>query len=227
MSRVADPAAEAGRTFAEQLAAAGVSVRGAPKELTTPDDAETLAFVESPTIGVLVERMLATSDNDYAEILGRVAAAAGGEPASFAGVADHAAQVIEDLGVDDTGARFADASGLSRGNRLTPATLTDLLAVTSSGFGSIHSGLPVAGVTGSLAARFRTSDQRPARGVVRAKTGTLTGVSSLAGYVSRPDGRLLAFGFVDGSTPGGALAARAALDRAAAALITCDCAVAP
>ena len=227
VSRVADPAAEAGREFAEQLAAAGVTVRGEPKELTTPDEASTLAYVESPTVGVLVERMLATSDNDYAEILGRLAAAASGEPASFAGVADRAAQVLDELGVDDSGARFADASGLSRGNRLAPSTLTDLLAVTSTGYGSIHSGLPVAGATGSLAARFRTSDQRPARGVVRAKTGTLTGVSALAGYASRPDGRLLAFGFVDGSTPGGALAARAALDRAAAALVTCDCAAAP
>jgi len=224
VSRVADPAAEAGRDFADQLAAAGVTVRGEPKELATPEEASTLAYVESPTVGVLVERMIATSDNDYAEILGRVAAAASGEPASFAGVAERAAQVLTELGVDDAGARFADASGLSRSNRLAPSTLTGLLAATSAGYGSIHSGLPVAGATGSLAARFRTSDQQPARGVVRAKTGTLTGVGALAGYASRPDGRLLAFGFVDGSTPGGALAARAALDRAAAALVACDCA---
>ncbi len=226
VSRVADPAAQAGQEFAEQLAAAGVTVRGELKELATPDDAATLAHVESPSVGVLVERMLAASDNDYAEILGRLGAAASGGPASFAGVAARAAQVLAELGVDDAGARFADASGLSRGNRLAPSTLTDLLAVTAQGYGSIHSGLPVAGATGSLAARFRTTDQQPARGVVRAKTGTLTGVGSLAGYVSRPDGRLLAFGFVDGSTPGGALAARAAFDRAAAALVTCDC-VAP
>jgi D-alanyl-D-alanine carboxypeptidase len=51
-------------------------------------------------------------------------------------------------------------------------------------------------------------------------------VSALAGYASRPDGRLFAFGFVDGSAPGGALAARAALDRAAAALVACACAAA-
>jgi D-alanyl-D-alanine carboxypeptidase/D-alanyl-D-alanine-endopeptidase (penicillin-binding protein 4) len=63
--------------------------------------------------------------------------------------------------------------------------------------------------------------------VVRAKTGTLTGVGALAGYASRPDGRLLALAFVDGSTPGGALAARAAFDRAAAALVSCDCAAGP
>jgi D-alanyl-D-alanine carboxypeptidase/D-alanyl-D-alanine-endopeptidase (penicillin-binding protein 4) len=223
VSRVADPAGRAGKVFAGQLAAAGVTVRGDPKEVTAPDDAAILAYVESPPVGVLVERMLATSDNDYAEILGRLGASASGEPASFAGVADRAASVLTELGVDDSGARFADASGLSRRNRLAPSTLTDLLAVTSVGYGSIHSGLPVAGATGSLAARFRPPGQRPARGVVRAKTGTLTGVGSLAGYASRPDGRLLAFGFVDGSTPGGALAARAAFDRAAAALVACDC----
>ncbi len=223
VSRVADPAARTGQVFAERLAAAGVTVRGEPKEVEAPDGSATLAYVESPPVGVLVERMLATSDNDYAEILGRLGASAGGEPASFAGVADRAAAVLGELGVDDSGARFADASGLSRGNRLAPSTLSDLLAVTSDGYGSIHSGLPVAGATGSLAARFRQPGQRPARGVVRAKTGTLTGVGSLAGYASRPDGRLLAFAFVDGSTPGGTLAARAAFDRAAAALVACDC----
>ena len=223
VSRVTDPAARAAEVFAEQLAAAGVNVRGEPKEVPAPADAATLAYVESPPVGVLVERMLSTSDNDYAEILGRLGASASGEPASFAGVADRAAAVLEQVGVDDSGARFADASGLSRRNRLAPSTLTDLLAATSLGYGSIHSGLPVAGVTGSLAARFRPPGQRPARGVVRAKTGTLTGVGALAGYASRPDGRLLAFAFVDGSTPGGALAARAAFDRAAAALVSCDC----
>ena len=224
VSRVADPAARAAQVFAEQLAAAGVAVRGEPKEAPAPDDSATLAYVESPPVGVLVERMLSVSDNDYAEILGRLGASASGEPASFSGVADRAASVLKALAVDDSGARFADASGLSRRNLLAPSTLTDLLAVTSDGYGSIHAGLPVAGATGSLAARFRPPGQRPARGVVRAKTGTLTGVGALVGYASRPDGRLLAFAFVDGSTPGGALAARAAFDRAAAALVTCDCA---
>ena len=91
VSRVADPAARAAQVFAEQLAAAGVTVRGEPKEVPAPDDAATLAYVESPPVGVLVERMLSISDNDYAEILGRLGASASGEPASFAGVADRAA----------------------------------------------------------------------------------------------------------------------------------------
>jgi D-alanyl-D-alanine carboxypeptidase/D-alanyl-D-alanine-endopeptidase (penicillin-binding protein 4) len=224
VGRVSDPAARAGQVFAEQLASAGLKVRGEPEDVEAPDEATTLAYVESPPVGVLVERMLAASDNDYAEILGRLGASASGEPASFKGVSDRAAAVLEGLGVDIDGARFADASGLSRRNRLAPSTLTDLLAVTSAGYGSMHSGLPVAGATGSLAARFRLTGLESGRGVVRAKTGTLTAVASLAGYASRPDGRVLAFGFVDASAPGGTLATRAALDRAVTALVTCDCA---
>ncbi len=223
IGRVSDPAAEAGRMFADFLVQAGLDVTGRAKEVTAAEDAAPVAFVESPMVGALVERMLASSDNDYAEILGRLAAAASGAPASFTGVAEHAAQVLDELGVDARAARFADASGLSRRNRLAPSTVTGLL-LTADGFGSLHSGLPVAGATGSLAARFRAPDQASARGVVRAKTGTLTGVGGLAGYVSRPDGRLLAFAFVDDSAPGGLLAVRAALDRATAALVTCDCA---
>ncbi len=98
VSRVADPAARAAEVFAAQLAAAGVNVRGEPKEVPAPDDATTLAYVESPPVGVLVERMLSTSDNDYAEILGRLGASASGEPASFAGVADRAASVLRGVG---------------------------------------------------------------------------------------------------------------------------------
>ena len=223
-ARVADPAARAGAVFADELSDAGVTVRGEPKDVTAPDDVPTLAFVESPPVGMLVERMLSASDNDFAEALGRLGAAASGEPASFKGVAARARSLLAELGIDRAGARFADASGLSRGNRLAPATLTDLLMVTSSGYGALHSGLPVAGASGSLEGRFRTAEQVPARGVVRAKTGTLTSVVGLAGYASRPDGRLVAFTFADDSAPRGALAARSALDSAVAALVACDCA---
>ncbi len=224
LDRVADPAARAGEVFAGQLAQAGLVVRGDVTRREVSGAGSTLAAVESPPLGVLVERMLSTSDNDYAEALGRVAAAGAGEPASFAGVGRTARAVLTDLGIDAADAEFADASGLSRANRLTPVLLTDLLAADPPGSGSLSSGLPVAGATGSLRVRFRAGDQRDAAGLVRAKTGTLTGVTSLAGYLSRSDGRLLSFAFVDGSTPGGALAARAVLDRALAALVDCDCA---
>lgn len=227
-SRVADPAARAADVFAEQLEEAGVVVRGESKQWAAEPGSTALAHVESPAVGVLVERMLATSDNDYAEALGRLGALGGGEPASFAGVGRRGDQVLADLGIAPVGDRVADASGLSRRNRLTPQTLTDLLQATSDqmagGFGPIRSGLAVAGATGSLRDRYTAPETLPGRGVVRAKTGTLTGVTGLAGLVSRPDGRLLAFAFVDDSTPGGTFGARAALDRAAAELVTCDCA---
>ena len=130
-SRVADPAARAADVFAEKLAEAGVTVRGEPKQRVAESGAMTLAHVDSPTVGVLVERMLATSDNDYAEALGRLGALGGGEPASFAGVGRRGDQVLADLRITPAGDRIADGSGLSRRNRLTPQTLTGLLRATS------------------------------------------------------------------------------------------------
>lgn len=225
--RVSDPAAAAAEVFAEQLEDRGIEVRGAIKHVEEKDESVPLAYVDSPSIGVLVERMLSTSDNDYAETLARVAAGAAGLPASFAGVSAHAEAVLSALGVTTRGAVFVDGSGLSRDDALAPRTLTALLRMTSRGFGSVASGLPVAGATGSLRTRFDTAASDDASGVVRAKTGTLTGVVGLAGYASRPDGRLLAFAVLDGSADGGTLAARGQVDRAIAALISCDCAADP
>lgn len=86
---------------------------------------------------------------------------------------------------------------------------------------AVSSGLPVAGFTGTLAERYDSESARAGRGVVRAKTGTLTGVSSLAGTVRDRDGRLLVFAVL---TQGADTdAARTALDEFAAALAGCGC----
>lgn len=223
--RTSDPARLAAEVFVKQLEAAGIAVRGGPKRVPETADSVELAAVDSPSIGVLVEHTLGESDNDLAEALGRLAAAASGGEASFDGVAKRAEAILNELGIATNGDRFVDASGLSRGNRVTPQTFVELLRRTAGDrFGSVASGLPVAGATGSLRARFAAAGAVPGRGVVRAKTGTLTGVVSLAGYVSRPDGRLLAFAFLDDSVPGGAAGGRRAVDNAAAALVECACA---
>ena len=129
-------------------------------------------------------------------------------------------------GLGVTGVALADGSGLSRLDRLEPAALTALLARagTEDRLAPLLSGLPVAGFDGTLARRFRTGASVPAAGVVRAKTGTLNGVSALAGLVRTADGRLLAFDLTADAVPLGATrGAEAALDRLAAVLASCGC----
>ncbi|MGV1003339.1 MAG: D-alanyl-D-alanine carboxypeptidase/D-alanyl-D-alanine endopeptidase [Candidatus Nanopelagicales bacterium] len=230
-TRTYDPAGLAATRFAEELRKAGVAVSGTPRKRAEPPEEGLVAWVDSPPIGELVERMLGTSDNDFAEALGRLGALAAGQPGSFAGLAKHNRAVLKAHEVPLSGVKLYDGSGLSRRDRLTADTLTAVLVAAATGWANpagadlspLFSGLPVAGATGSLHARFDAAAEEKARGAVRAKTGTLTGIASLAGYASRPDGRLLAFAFLDDPAPL-PIAARNKLDAAAAVLVTCKCA---
>jgi D-alanyl-D-alanine carboxypeptidase/D-alanyl-D-alanine-endopeptidase (penicillin-binding protein 4) len=220
--RSQDPALEAGRQLAVLLHSKTV-VRGA-----APAGATELAHVDSPTISELVESMLTRSDNDLAEALGRQVALAAKLPATFDGeaAATHAAlQPI--LGPSGTSIALKDGSGLSPLNRVQPAAIARLLAeVTQDAkYDAVLSGLPVAGFDGTLGNRYRKPPSATAAGQVRAKTGTLNGVSALAGLVRTRTGRLLAFDLTaDGVPLTGTLNAQAALDRVAAVLASCGCA---
>ena len=138
---------------------------------------------------------------------------------------------MAELGVPLQGAVLYDGSGLSRDNRLDPATLVAVLRLAASDdhpeLRPVLTGLPVAGFTGSLEYRFADAAP-PARGRVRAKTGTLTGVSALAGVATDLDGTSVAFVLVaDRVALVKTLAARDALDAAAAAIAGCHCSVRP
>ncbi|MFI8093070.1 D-alanyl-D-alanine carboxypeptidase/D-alanyl-D-alanine-endopeptidase [Streptomyces sp. NPDC086080] len=219
--RVPDPAADAARKFGDLLTEHGIKVTppGASKATTR---ATTLATVSSPPLAALVERMLTHSDNDLAEALARHTALATGKPADFAGGGAAITARLQQLGLPLKGADVKDGSGLDRRDKLTADLLTALLVKAGDParpeLRPALTGLPVAGFTGTLAGRYGDG----AAGVVRAKTGTLTGVNTLAGTVVDKDGRLLAFAFLANDTTGPD-AAQSALDKAATALAACGC----
>ncbi|MFF0227448.1 D-alanyl-D-alanine carboxypeptidase/D-alanyl-D-alanine-endopeptidase [Streptomyces sp. NPDC004629] len=219
--RVPDPAAGAARTFADLLGKAGIKTT-APGPGKATGRATALASVASPPLSALVERMLTESDNDIAEALARQTAVATGGRADFDGGARAIAAQLTKLGLPTAGSVFHDGSGLNRDDRLTANLLTALLAKAASparpDLRPVLTGLPVAGFTGTLSDRYANG----AAGVVRAKTGTLTGVNSLAGTVADRDGRLLAFAFLASDTTN-AVEAQAALDATASALADCGC----
>jgi D-alanyl-D-alanine carboxypeptidase/D-alanyl-D-alanine-endopeptidase (penicillin-binding protein 4) len=182
-----------------------------------------VATVHSAPISVLIEQMLQESDNVIAECLARQVAIARHLPASFTGAAAAIRQVLSGLHLA-VGSGMVDGSGLAARDRLTVATLTAVLRaiISRPSLHAVLAGLPVAGWSGTLVDRYLTGGSRSGAGVVRAKTGTLTGVSALAGLVHDSSGRLLVFAF-DADRVRSTDAADAALDELAAALARCGC----
>jgi D-alanyl-D-alanine carboxypeptidase/D-alanyl-D-alanine-endopeptidase (penicillin-binding protein 4) len=224
--RTSDPALRAAETFGKLLKKHGVTVSGTVQRGAAPAGPVVLGRVESAPISGLVEFALTESDNTVAEALGRLVAISAGKPGSFAAAGPAVLAELAKLGVTVTGAVLSDTSGLGDGSAVPAQTLTTVLALATGPeqpqLRALLSGLPIAAVSGTLSERFSGSGQKAASGVVRAKTGTLTGVSSLAGTVVDSDGRLLVFAaMADKVTSTGA--ARTALDRLATTLAGCGC----
>lgn len=222
-ARVNDPSEKATQVFANLLEKRGVQVNRISRGLT-PAGASEVARVESATITEIVKEMLTESDNDVAEALGHLVGKEVLDDGSFAGGAQATTQILADAGIDTSSVDLADASGLSGRNKVAPVVIADVLVdvVRGERWSPIVQGLAVAGVTGTLADRFATKSTRAGRGVVRAKTGTLTGVGSLAGTVLDDDGRPLVF-VVIGNNVRSAAQARDTMDRIASRLAECGC----
>jgi D-alanyl-D-alanine carboxypeptidase/D-alanyl-D-alanine-endopeptidase (penicillin-binding protein 4) len=167
----------------------------------------------------LLVPFLKLSNNMHAEVLlkemGRAAAGQGTWAAGLAA----ASGALSALGVDMTVQRQVDGSGLSRQDLLTNHQITALLlaARAEPWYQTWYDALPIAGVSdrmvgGTLRSRMVGT---PAAGNVHAKTGTLTGVSALSGYVTDATGRKLVFSMINNNSLGGV---SALLDAVAIAL---------
>jgi D-alanyl-D-alanine carboxypeptidase/D-alanyl-D-alanine-endopeptidase (penicillin-binding protein 4) len=226
-SHVADPSLTAAQTFTAALVAAGIEVTAPPAYGVADPGGRQLAAVRSAPVREIVERVLEVSDNEAAEVLAHQVGRAVTGTGSFVDGVTGVVGTLRELGVRTNGIEVYDGSGLSRENHLTPGALTAVLRAASDpanpDLHTVVSALPVAGFTGSLTNRF--DDAFPdARGLVRAKTGTLTAVSSLAGIAVDQDGNEMVFVLMaDRIKKPDETDAQKAFDVAAGALGACRC----
>jgi D-alanyl-D-alanine carboxypeptidase len=142
----------------------------------------------SPTVAKILDWMMLWSDNQLAERLARLSSQAAGEPFGILGVERIFKKLLAELQIDSSKLVVKDASGLSKSNKVTAKMIGELLYKLRKDprFTGLHPVLPVSGVSGTLNERF--IDTAPtAVGLVRAKTGSLNGTATLAGYVESSD----------------------------------------
>ncbi len=183
--------------FVGELREAGVVVEAYNSEGEAPQDASVVC-TRSHTIDQILMRMMKESDNLYAEAMFfQLAAASGNVPAK----ASHARSAVKKLlgkaGLDPSMCRIADGSGLSLYNYVSAEIEAKLLRYAyrnSNIYLHLYPSLPIAGEDGTLKRRMKGTH---AEGNVRAKTGTLTGVYSLAGYCTASNGHVLCFAILN------------------------------
>ncbi|MGH3278458.1 MAG: D-alanyl-D-alanine carboxypeptidase/D-alanyl-D-alanine endopeptidase, partial [Trebonia sp.] len=226
--RATDPVGMTVAAFAALLSRDGIRVLGPPAEVTAPASAPLLASVSSPPLTSIIEQMLLESNNVIAENLARHLAIALGLPATFTGAAGADMTELRRLGIS-TPLHLVDGSGLSPLDGIAPQTLVRVLtlAVSTPKLRGAITGLPIAGFAGTLSAGESVFGgiAGAARGVVRAKTGNLSTVASLAGLAYDRSGRLLLFAIMVPRVPGAdqLKPVASAIDAAAAGLADCGC----
>ncbi|MFG3581681.1 D-alanyl-D-alanine carboxypeptidase/D-alanyl-D-alanine endopeptidase [Micromonospora chersina] len=196
-----EPTGYAADIFRSALQRHGVRVLGRTVlGQATPDDAEPVARHDSMPLADLMVPFLKLSNNGHAEVLtkelGRVLSGSGTWDAGLTAISEY----VGDSGMDTGTLRQRDGSGLSRRNMIPPAQFVALLSTVRAEpwFDTWYAALPVAGnperfVGGTLRSRMRGT---AAADNVHAKTGSLTGASSLSGYATDADGHVLAFSIV-------------------------------
>ena len=203
-----------GHLLKNELEQKGIEVIGNVVPGTVPLDARPVAEHLSPPLADILKSMNKSSDNWIAELLFKaIGAEVMGEPGTWTKGRDAVNEFLEEITGEPPAHRFVDGSGLSRYNLLNAELLTQLLVSMHHDFKLMPeflASLPIAGVDGTLRNRMQGMSGEK---VLRAKTGTLSGVSALAGYTTTADGEVVAFGILISHYVGPASPARSIQDQ--------------
>ena len=205
-----------------RLLASGIEVTGEAfdvDDVMPPPDRSTSAVLysyRSRPLAEIAQPLLKESINLYGEAVMRLNAARGVFPTNDAAI-DGMRQRMDAWGIPRDAWQIIDGSGLSRRNAIAPDALVAILQrmYDRSGTSAWMTGLPVAGRDGTLDGRMKGT---PADNNLRAKTGTMSNIRSLAGYVTTRDGESLAFAIMADNFEGPGSAATEAIDRIAVRL---------
>lgn len=217
-----NPPKAAAEAFANQLKAVGVTVKLGTSR--TAGKAEAVAAVQSAPLTEVIGAVLRYSNNVGADILARQMALGSGADPSFTGAGKAVAGWLKQRGWWADGMVIDDGSGLSKQSKVSPSVLAKAISgmLITPSLAGVGQGFPVAGKNGTLKKRFDDPQEAAGRGRVHAKTGTLAGVASLAGYVETKDGAVLVFAAMANQAVGQTTAYNW-LDRTAAVLAGCGC----
>ncbi|MEV0650480.1 D-alanyl-D-alanine carboxypeptidase/D-alanyl-D-alanine-endopeptidase [Phytomonospora sp. NPDC050363] len=199
LASVWEPTGLVAEIFRTAMKKHGITVLGGTRTgRATPENAEVLAARKSMPLSEMLVPFMKYSLNSHGEVLvktiGRAVSGEGTWDAGLSAIGDY----LTAKGLDDGKYVIGDGSGMTRRTYVPTAEILDLLVAVRSEpwFATWEAALPVAGdpdplVGGTLRSRMRGT---PAAGNVHAKTGSMTGVSTLSGYVTDADGRALVFG---------------------------------
>jgi D-alanyl-D-alanine carboxypeptidase/D-alanyl-D-alanine-endopeptidase (penicillin-binding protein 4) len=243
-----DPSITTGQTFAVYLIKNDIKVNGLVYRKKAPSDAFDVATEYSKSVAQIIEDMLIISNNQDSEILARVASDIATKDPSTNAATELVLKDVEKLGISSVDNALSDTSGLSRSNKISPSDFTNLiyksvlkpdLIIENKGDPTkfltipsfsipvdtwpVFTGLPTGHGLGTMEKRFN-EENSPGRGVVRAKTGTLNQVITLAGTITTKDNAFLSFAILVNRVEKPNMV-REELDNLLNEIAKCECAV--
>jgi D-alanyl-D-alanine carboxypeptidase len=199
-----------GRRASVAYKALGKSIE--PQSVAT----EKIVELKSPPLHKMIKFALLYSDNVLSQRLAMVATARNGYPVNKSGLNEMMNDKLDAMGVNTTGLRLEDGSGLSGGNRISAVTVSELLLKVRSEprLKVVYDSLPVSGESGTLIGRYHSTAPQ-AVGLVKAKTGSTRNTVSLAGFATSGEKEYIFVVIADhvGRTRRMQDAARSAIDR--------------